>query len=599
MSDHPSPPSTLPDLSKANSIRLTAPEEALIRNVHPGYGKIILEKEFGGGYSETRVFLVLPVKANGASDARIVTKIGPAAELRQEQQNYDRHVGPALPFSATQITRFYEQDGQAAVNYAFAGGTALGKTVSLEEYYLAQPAESINKTLDALLDKALGETWYGQHEPLHSLFSAEYGRHLPDREDLEKIVKAIFPNLSTGDGNRIQIPGVDGNYLDPLEAYPRLLDKTLKGRRSWVHGDLHLRNVLVDESGKGWLIDFAKVTERHNLFDFIKLETYIRLMALAQVSGAFSLNEYAQFERTLNAATTGQPSTPPANPQLAKAWQVIRAIRRIARKYMGAEPDFSGEYFPALLLYGLAMLKYYPTNGPAPTQLIFLTTCALTVAIFEEPEPMEPISDKRSNPSKKEQLPTEKKKTARPGDISIGGNARDNVIISGDHNKVNRTTRKVNTGGGAYIGGDLNLQNGDFVGRDKVDNSIKVGDISNSSGLAIGHGAQVHLTQNSGATLDEIARAFALIHEKASQEKDSAKKEDALQAVDKLKAEAERGEQAEEGRVQRWFTFLAEASADAWDVAVASLSNPALGLGTAFRKIVQRAKEERAQRGRS
>ncbi|MGC1377585.1 MAG: phosphotransferase [Anaerolineales bacterium] len=597
MSDHPSPPSTLPELSKANSIRLTAPEEALIRNVHPGYGKIILEKEFGGGYSDTRVFLVLPVKTNGASDARIVTKIGPAAELRREKENYDHYIGPALPFSATQITRFYEQDGQAAVNYAFAGGTALGKTVSLEEYSLAQPAEAVNKTLDALLDKALGETWYGQHVPLHSLFSAEYGRHLPDHEDLEKIVKAIFPNLSTGDGNRIQIPGVDGSYPDPLKEYPRLLDKTLNGRRSWVHGDLHLRNVLVDESGKGWLIDFAKVTERHNLFDFIKLEVYIRLMALAQVSGAFSLNEYAQFERTLNADTPSQPSTPPANPQLAKAWQVIRAIRQIARKYMGAEPDFRGEYFPALLLYGLAMLKYYPTNGPAPTQLIFLTTCALTVAIFEEHETMEPISGKGSNPPKEKLASTKKAKAPGQGGISIGGNARDNVIVNGNNNEVNRTTiRKVNTGGGAYIGGNLNLQNGDFVGRDKVDNSIKVGDISNSSGVAIGHGAQVNLTQNSGATLDEIARVFALIREKASQEKDSAKKEDALQAVDKLKAEAERGEQAEEGRVQRWFSFLAEASADAWDVAVASLSNPALGLGTAFRKIVQRAKEEREKR---
>jgi hypothetical protein len=576
-SNNPNPP-VLPELSMTSPIFLSEAEKELIQNVHRGYQKIIVQKEFNGGFSNTRVFLVLPVKPNGSSDAGIVTKTGPAEDLWREKENYEQYMARALPFTATQIRGYYEpgdhtvDGGQAALNYVFAGGVALGETLSLEDYYHTQTADVINKTLDALLDKALGEAWYGQPQPLNSLFQDEYGRHLPKHTALQQIVEATFPKRLPADGNRIKILGVTGSYLDPLKAYPILLDKPLKGRRSFVHGDLHVRNVLVDSSGKAWLIDFAKVRERHNLFDFIKLETYIRLMALAQVHGAFSWNEYIQFEQELNAATFDQASTPPANPELAKAYQVIRTIRQVARKYMGHTPDFQNEYFPALFLYALSMLKYFPINGPIPTQLMFMTTCVLGHFIFDEREAMKPISRESKNSSSKK--PSSDMPKGHAGGISIGGEASNNIIVSGNQNNISHTSRNIDTGGGAYVGGNVNIQNGDFVGRDK------------------------HITQSTGASVDEIARAFVMIREKANQEKDGSKKEDALQAVEKLKIEAERGEQAEESRVQRWFTFLADVSTDAWDVAVATLSNPKLGLGTAFKKIVQRAKEEKAQRDR-
>lgn len=560
----------LPELSKASNIHLTETERESIQNVHKGYQKIILEKEFGGGFSGTRVFLVLPVRFNGVADARVVTKTGPAEALRREKENYDHYAGRALPFNAAQVRECYEQGDQAALNYVFAGGAALGKTMSLEDYYHAQTAEMVNKTLDILLDKVLGEAWYGQTQPFNGLFREEYGRHLPSHEKLEEIVKAIYPRLSLVDGKYIQIQGVNETYLDPLKIYSILLERSLKSRRSFVHGDLHVRNVLVDESGGGWLIDFAKVRERHNLFDFIKLETYIRLIALAQVSGAFSLNEYAQFERALNATTLGQDSTPPANIELKKAYQVIQTIRRIARKYMGHKPDFKNEYFPALFLYGLSMLKYFPVNGPIPTQLMYMTSCALAVDIFDERKVVKPISEDQSL-LKEEQSPTQSAKAARSSDI-FDGNAENNTMITGNNNKVNQTSRTVNTEGGAYVGGNVHVQNGDFVGHDKI-------------------------TRNTSASADEIARAFAIIMAEVNREKDGAKKERAEKLVQKLEAEARKGEQADEDNVEGWFTVLANTSADAWEVAVTTLSNPIAGLGTAFKKIIQRAKEEKAKKG--
>src|SRR5262249_44419112 len=120
--------------------------------------------------------------------------------------------------------------------------------------------------------------------------------------------------------------------------------------------------------------------------------------------------------------------------------------------------------------------------------------------------------------------------------------------------------------------------------------NIKVGDLSHVTGVAIGHGARASGTQGA-APVDSIAEPFKAIYDKIDVQPDSETKEDAKGAAQKLEVEARKGEQADDGRVQRWFNFLAETSSDAFDVAVATFSNPVLGVGTVFKKIADRAKE--------
>ncbi len=112
-------------------------------------------------------------------------------------------------------------------------------------------------------------------------------------------------------------------------------------------------------------------------FYFVKLETYIRLMELGTV-GTFSLADYVQFEQALNEATLDKLGGPcPDNLDLQFAYQVILAIRQMAREYIKPPRDLSQEYFPALFLYCLAVVKYYQATKPQPTRLIFATACAL------------------------------------------------------------------------------------------------------------------------------------------------------------------------------------------------------------------------------
>ena len=124
---------------------------------------------------------------------------------------------------------------------------------------------------------------------------------------------------------------------------------------------------------------------------------------------------------------------------------------------------------------------------------------------------------------------------------------------------------------------------------------IRTGDVTGNTGVTIGHRSVTTVIQTDGAQADEIAGAFAAILEQVQAMPDGAAKEDSQEAVAKLEAEARKGEEADESRVQRWFQFLAETSVDAWEVAVATFVNPIAGVGTAFSKIAARAIREREQ----
>ena len=498
-------PPVLPQVEVSLDLQpMDARDRALLQQVYRGFGRVLVKAEFSGGYSSARVLLILPQNANGIKTAPKITKLGPALALRQERNNYEQYVQDFLPFCAARLEndRYSEQEDRAGLNYTFVGGGALGQTMDLEEYYrratTSRSAEQIVKMLDNLLDKELGQRWYGQTTPLQCFFSAEYGPHLVEhlrlkirpkstdtlwlkdqlpptttghrlieveaipyehetipsgallsiegmvvktikhgeiklqdpngqgiivrveftpksnlpgnlkpgdrvgvrgkivynrRGRMEQIVCQAFPALSFKvDDEFVQLPDVARLYPNPLKVYPRVLGSVCEGRQSYVHGDLHLRNVLVDEEGKGWLIDFAKVGKRHNLYDFVKLETYVRLMELARDGLIFSMDEYVQFEEALNDATLEKEKRValPDNADLQFAYEVILEIRHVARKYMVPEPDFMDEYFRSLFLYCLAVMKYHQADKPHPTQLAFASASVLGRYLLRLDKPAPP-----------------------------------------------------------------------------------------------------------------------------------------------------------------------------------------------------------------
>jgi hypothetical protein len=168
--------------------------------------------------------------------------------------------------------------------------------------------------------------------------------------------------------------------------------------------------------------------------------------------------------------------------------------------------------------------------------------------------------------------PSKQGKTGKKssGGVSIG-TVEGNVITS--------------PSGPVHIGNTITAT--EYVAGDK----ISVGNISNSTGVAIGRGAQAHVEQHSGVSTDEIAKIFAMLQQQVEKMPPGEEKDETKDSLDKLQKEAGKGEEADESRVRKYMNFLAETAPDIWEVARNSFINPVLGLGTVFRKVMEYSKK--------
>ncbi len=135
--------------------------------------------------------------------------------------------------------------------------------------------------------------------------------------------------------------------------------------------------------------------------------------------------------------------------------------------------------------------------------------------------------------------------------------------VAGDYHAGDRS---VNTGGGAYIGGNVSVDHGSkFVGRD--DNSVNI---------------QI------GA---DLAKAFESIYRQIEQRPDtpSEDKADLKAEVEEVEAEVTKGEEANVSFVERRLRNLKRMAPDILEVVVNSLGNPTLGIATAIRKVLAKA----------
>jgi hypothetical protein len=144
---------------------------------------------------------------------------------------------------------------------------------------------------------------------------------------------------------------------DPLDALPSLLEETISGSRSTIHGDLNLENILVGPGEMLWLIDFAQTREGHTLFDFAHLEAEIIAHLLAphiQTRSAF-------IEMLAN---------PSASPY-ARFYQLCTELHGMAFRCL-ANPSQPREYWLALSLSCLGALKFTNLDQHA-RDLLYLT----------------------------------------------------------------------------------------------------------------------------------------------------------------------------------------------------------------------------------
>ncbi len=206
--------------------------------------------------------------------------------------------------------------------------------------------------------------------------------------------------------------------------------------------------------------------------------------------------------------------------------------------------------------------------------------------------------------------------------VNIGGNVGGEVNVAGGD--IKKT--EVGEVKGDYVGGDKVIH-GDQVGGDK----ITVGNITGSTGVAIGAGASASVTTGvdpaaMAAAFDEIFAKLDALSRPAPQETPQAAPpelsavpgefpqagldempqaipqdstlvapeviEDAKAAVEEVRTEAEKGEEADEKFLARQFRNIARMGPDILDVVTATLVSPTAGIAAVLRKVAAKAREE-------
>ncbi len=121
---------------------------------------------------------------------------------------------------------------------------------------------------------------------------------------------------------------------------------------------------------------------------------------------------------------------------------------------------------------------------------------------------------------------------------------------------------------------------------------ISIGNISNSSGIAVGRGASATVTQ--GVDPEKLAALFSAIYREIETRPTlpPARKEEVAETVKKIEKEAAKGDEGSTGKIEDAMRKLARMAPDILDITAAALLNPVAGVAAAIRKIAQGIKTQ-------
>jgi hypothetical protein len=200
---------------------------------------------------------------------------------------------------------------------------------------------------------------------------------LHTRDDLlYQQASALDPDFDLTSERLPEHPGFPVLLPNPLKRYQNLLQRRLSGTLSIIHGDLHLRNILVGPGGNAWLIDFAWTREGHTLFDWAVLETSLLVEVVAPSLESESWDAVWPVVRLL-AEMGGSGEPPPGRMPFERALQPIATVRQIVAECL-ADPEDWSEYFVALAL--CAMRGFGWNTVPLAARRLLLLVAALAMS---------------------------------------------------------------------------------------------------------------------------------------------------------------------------------------------------------------------------
>jgi len=147
---------------------------------------------------------------------------------------------------------------------------------------------------------------------------------------------------------------------------------------------------------------------------------------------------------------------------------------------------------------------------------------------------------------------------------------------------------KVNTEGGAYVGGGVNTGGGDFVGRDKNitggTGSVVAGGSITGSTILTGSGNTV-----GGSTQNIFAPVYQAIQ---SASLPAQQKEDLSAEVEEIEGQIVKAEELDESFLARRLRAVKRMGSDIFEVLLAALNGPGAVVSAVAKKVAEKVKAE-------
>ena len=153
--------------------------------------------------------------------------------------------------------------------------------------------------------------------------------------------------------------------------------------------------------------------------------------------------------------------------------------------------------------------------------------------------------------------------------------------------KKGKKEEKINTGGGAHIGGNVNTGGGDFIGRDKKvtvkDKGVYIGGDTKGNTIITGDGNVVNSTQNIFAPVYQAVEKSSLSPQV---------KEDLKAEIEEVEGEIVKVDEIDESFLARRLRSIKRMAPDILDVLAAVVSGPGAVVSTVGKKIAEKVKAE-------
>jgi nicotinamidase-related amidase len=334
-----------------------------------------------GGFSGSRVFRSASTDVRGLGEVPFVVKIDSHARIARERvavESVENLLGAASP----RLADYVDLETLGAIKYQFATMHG-GEVRTLRQAYraAATPAE-VEALFEAVIKRVLARLY--QRPVLDRMALAEsYGCRRFAGETLESIGA-----LCAGeDGSTLVLPFTGDRLPHPRRFYHGLegQEEPLEVACAWVHGDLNLANVLLDEAGNVWLIDYFWTAVDHALKDVAKLENDLKFLMVplpddAALSRAIAWERRLLAQDDLLAPPPALPAELLGDPGIARAHAAISRLRRLGAALL-SEAGLRGVVGPRQ--YHLAQIRYsahsltFAECDPRQRAFALASTCLL------------------------------------------------------------------------------------------------------------------------------------------------------------------------------------------------------------------------------